>query len=110
MLRRVTACKTCTFEELHLIFLSNPSPVRFAQRPPRLHTGYYRNRQFEKGVSMNHRHIQSFLTVSAAFFALNAPLHAHAVTQGVSGATSCVAPCAKADISATTASKPSQQS
>jgi hypothetical protein len=85
--------------------------VRFAQRPPKLHPGDYRNRQFEKGVSMNHRHIQSFLTVSAAFFALNAPLQAHAASQGVSSsATSCVAPCAKADISATTVSKASQQS
>jgi biotin transporter BioY len=27
---------------------------------------------------MNNRHIQTFLTVSAAFFAMNAPLHANA--------------------------------
>jgi hypothetical protein len=72
--------------------------------------GYYRNRQFEKGVSMNHRHIQAFLTVSAAFFAMNAPLQAHAVTQSASNAMARVAQCAKADVRATTASKASQQS
>jgi hypothetical protein len=27
---------------------------------------------------MNHRHIQTFLTVSAAFFAMSAPLHSNA--------------------------------
>ena len=83
--------------------------MRFAQRPG-LQMGYYRNRQFEKGVSMNHRHIQAFLTVSAAFFALNAPLQAHAVSRDVSNAIARIAQCASADISATTASKAGQQS
>jgi hypothetical protein len=30
---------------------------------------------------MNHRHIQAFLAVSATFFAMNAPLQAHAASQ-----------------------------
>ncbi|MBN3858387.1 MULTISPECIES: hypothetical protein [unclassified Paraburkholderia] len=48
---------------------------------------------------MNNRHIQTFLTVSAAFFAMSAPLHSNARTQGANAATSCaqITLCAKAD-------------
>ncbi|RQG99803.1 hypothetical protein [Paraburkholderia dinghuensis] len=59
---------------------------------------------------MNHRHIQAFLTVSAAFFAMNAPLQAHASSRGVTSATASVAQCAIADVGATTVSKTGQQS
>ncbi|WP_233865005.1 hypothetical protein [Paraburkholderia adhaesiva] len=59
---------------------------------------------------MNHRNIQAFLTVSAAFFAMNAPLQAHAGSQGVTGPTARVAQCVRADVGATTASKAGQQS
>ncbi|HEY4805380.1 MAG TPA: hypothetical protein VIH96_22420 [Paraburkholderia sp.] len=31
---------------------------------------------------MNNRHIQTFLTVSAAFFAMSAPLHSNASPKG----------------------------
>ncbi|WP_322055364.1 hypothetical protein [Paraburkholderia bannensis] len=49
---------------------------------------------------MNNRHIQTFLTVSAAFFAMSAPLHSNARTQSAANAaTSCAqyTLCAKAD-------------
>jgi hypothetical protein len=47
---------------------------------------------------MNNRHIQTFLTVSAAFFAMSAPLHANARTQGANANSPCVlcAPTVKA--------------
>jgi hypothetical protein len=59
---------------------------------------------------MNNRHIQSFLTVSAAFFAMNAPLQAHASTSCSANATPRVAQCARADVSAPAALKAGQQS
>ncbi|MDR3097785.1 MAG: hypothetical protein LBV73_12015 [Paraburkholderia sp.] len=49
---------------------------------------------------MNNRHIQTFLTVSAAFFAMSAPLHSNASTKsGANASTSCAqyTLCAKAD-------------
>ncbi|MEM5330131.1 hypothetical protein VSR34_26520 [Paraburkholderia sp. JHI2823] len=36
---------------------------------------------------MNHRHIQTFLTVSAAFFAISTPLHSNASTKSGANAT-----------------------
>ena len=36
---------------------------------------------------MNNRHIQTFLTVSAAFFAMSAPLHSNASTKCDANAT-----------------------
>lgn len=59
---------------------------------------------------MNHRHIQAFLTVSAAFFAMNAPLPAHAANQGVPSATARIAQCVRADANPMTATKASRQS
>jgi hypothetical protein len=59
---------------------------------------------------MNHRHIQTFLTVSAAFFAMNAPLQAHAANQGVTNATARIAQCARANANPMAASKASRQS
>ncbi|QGZ62593.1 hypothetical protein [Paraburkholderia acidisoli] len=51
---------------------------------------------------MNNRHIQTFLTVSAAFFAMSAPLHSNARTP--SGANA-VTPCVRSltDVSGTSA-------
>ncbi|CAG9235491.1 conserved exported hypothetical protein [Paraburkholderia tropica] len=49
---------------------------------------------------MNNRHIQTFLTVSAAFFAMNAPLHSNAATRnGSNASTSCAqySLCAQVD-------------
>jgi len=37
---------------------------------------------------MNKRHIQTFLTVSAAFFAMSAPLHSDAATRAPATAVS----------------------
>ncbi|WP_042298415.1 hypothetical protein [Paraburkholderia bannensis] len=57
---------------------------------------------------MNNRHIQTFLTVSAAFFAMSAPLHSNARTQSAANAaTSCAqyTLCAKADSNPLAASK-----
>ena len=53
---------------------------------------------------MNNRHIQTFLTVSAAFFAMNAPLHANASARAPSNANSRTAQVvtAKAGTSAQT--------
>jgi len=51
---------------------------------------------------MNHRHIQAFLTVSATFFAMNAPL-AHAASPRAAEATARIVHCARAEVSATTA-------
>ncbi|MEW6632780.1 hypothetical protein [Paraburkholderia ferrariae] len=53
---------------------------------------------------MNNRHIQTFLTVSAAFFAMSAPLHSNASSNGSVNAVARIAPytqCAKADAGAT---------
>jgi len=58
---------------------------------------------------MNHRHIQTFLTVSAAFFALNAPLQANACSHSAANATARVAQGTRTDVNATTASKPERQ-
>ncbi|WP_322003523.1 hypothetical protein [Paraburkholderia tropica] len=49
---------------------------------------------------MNNRHIQTFLTVSAAFFAMSAPLHSNASTRGGANASTACAQyslCAKVD-------------
>jgi hypothetical protein len=46
---------------------------------------------------MNNRHIQTFLTVSAAFFAMSAPLHSNAGTKSGESAT---ARCAQYTLSA----------
>ena len=46
---------------------------------------------------MNHRHIQAFLAVSATFFAMNAPLQAHAASQS----NAAVARVARAEASST---------
>jgi hypothetical protein len=57
---------------------------------------------------MNKRHIQTFLTVSAAFFAMSAPLHSNASTRSGSNASTSSAQytlCAKADSSAVPAVK-----
>ncbi|MFX1673550.1 hypothetical protein PWR63_15015 [Paraburkholderia sp. A2WS-5] len=57
---------------------------------------------------MNNRHIQTFLMVSAAFFAMSAPLHSNASTKsGANASTSCAqyTLCAKADSNATPAVK-----
>jgi hypothetical protein len=62
---------------------------------------------------MNNRHIQTFLTVSAAFFAMSAPLHSNAATKGASSATSRCAQytlSAKADTNAMPAAKADRQS
>jgi hypothetical protein len=62
---------------------------------------------------MNNRHIQTFLTVSAAFFAMSAPLHSNAGSNGSSNAlvrTAQYAQCAKVDIGATGATKAERQS
>ncbi|MFC5429034.1 hypothetical protein ACFPTO_09510 [Paraburkholderia denitrificans] len=50
---------------------------------------------------MNNRHIQTFLTVSAAFFAMNAPLLANARSQSGAGETTRPAQCARADVRVT---------
>ncbi|WP_322016084.1 hypothetical protein [Paraburkholderia sp. J12] len=66
---------------------------------------------------MNHRHIQTFLTVSAAFFAMSAPLHSNASSNGSANAlartASRIAPytqCAKADVGATGTTRTERQS
>ncbi|WP_027792926.1 hypothetical protein [Paraburkholderia acidipaludis] len=62
---------------------------------------------------MNNRHIQTFLTVSAAFFAMSAPLHSNASSNGSSNAlvrTAQYTQCAKADIGVTGAAKAERQS
>lgn len=62
---------------------------------------------------MNNRHIQTFLTVSAAFFAMSAPLHSNASTTGSANAiarSAQYAPCANADIGAGEATKAERQS
>ncbi len=62
---------------------------------------------------MNNRHIQTFLTVSAAFFAMSAPLHSNASTNGSSNAvarTALYTPCAKAGLGAKEATKAEPQS
>jgi hypothetical protein len=62
---------------------------------------------------MNNRHIQTFLTVSAAFFAMSAPLHSNASTTSSSNVLARTAPytqCAKADLGATKAAKAGPQS
>jgi len=38
---------------------------------------------------MNNRHIQTFLTVSAAFFAMSAPLHANAGVRSLTTNPAC---------------------
>ncbi|TAM03940.1 MAG: hypothetical protein EPN70_12700 [Paraburkholderia sp.] len=53
---------------------------------------------------MNNRHIQTFLTVSAAFFAMNTPLLANARSQSGAGETNRPAQCARADVRLTAAS------
>jgi hypothetical protein len=63
---------------------------------------------------MNHRHIQTFLTISAAFFAMSAPLHSNASSNG--SATNALVraaqypQCAKADVSTAEATKADRQS
>ena len=62
---------------------------------------------------MNNRHIQTFLTVSAAFFAMSAPLHSNARTQGGTSASTACAQytlCAKADSSAAVPSAQDERS
>ena len=62
---------------------------------------------------MNNRHIQTFLTVSAAFFAMSAPLHSNARTlSGTNASTACAqyTLCAKADSSATIPAAPAERS
>jgi hypothetical protein len=62
----------------------------------------------KKEYYMNNRHIQTFLTVSAAFFAMSAPLHANASTRnGTNASTPCAqyTLCAKVDSSAVPAVK-----
>jgi len=62
---------------------------------------------------MNNRHIQTFLTVSAAFFAMNAPLHANAGSNGSANAIArsvqC-APCTKTHVGAIEGAKAERQS
>jgi len=53
---------------------------------------------------MNNRHIQTFLTVSAAFFAMSAPLHSNA-----SARTPSNAPCRAAQLVVTAKADPSAQ-
>jgi len=55
---------------------------------------------------MNNRHIQTFLTVSAAFFAMSAPLHSNASVRTPSNAAGAAVPhvrAAKAQTGAQTA-------
>lgn len=62
---------------------------------------------------MNNRHIQTFLTVSAAFFAMSAPLHSNASGTSAANATCRAAQytqCAKVDVSTTPGSKADRQS
>ncbi|SDD20857.1 hypothetical protein [Paraburkholderia lycopersici] len=62
---------------------------------------------------MNNRHIQTFLTVSAAFFAMSAPLHSNAGTRGGENVTTRCAQytlSAKAETNAMPAAKADRQS
>ncbi|MCP3726615.1 hypothetical protein M3I53_26370 [Paraburkholderia sp. CNPSo 3272] len=62
---------------------------------------------------MNNRHIQTFLTVSAAFFAMSAPLHSNASTKSAESATTRCAQYTlsmKADTNAMPAAKAERKS
>ncbi|MBV8260008.1 MAG: hypothetical protein JO239_03435 [Paraburkholderia sp.] len=62
---------------------------------------------------MNNRHIQTFLTVSAAFFAMSAPLHSNASTKGGANATNRCTEytlSAKAEVNAMPAAKAGRKS
>ncbi|HKR42903.1 MAG TPA: hypothetical protein VJU59_25030 [Paraburkholderia sp.] len=62
---------------------------------------------------MNNRHIQTFLTVSAAFFAMSAPLHSNASTKSGENATTRCAQytlSVKADTNAMPAAKAERKS
>jgi hypothetical protein len=59
---------------------------------------------------MNHRHIQTFLTVSAAFLALNAPLPANASTQRAVNARVSATQSVEAAGAATVAAKAERRS
>src|ERR1700740_1787936 len=69
----VTSCKSFKFAEPHLKCLSNHPPVHVsAQRSAG--GGASRRQAVRKGVRRNTRNIQPFLLVSAAFFAMSAPV------------------------------------
>ncbi|PLZ00734.1 hypothetical protein CY652_19960 [Burkholderia sp. WAC0059] len=62
---------------------------------------------------MNHRHIQTFLTVSAAFFALSAPLRSNAAgSEAVNAVSRCAqhAVTARADATRSSTGRVSGQS
>jgi hypothetical protein len=62
---------------------------------------------------MNNRHIQTFLTVSAAFFAMSAPLHSNASSNGPANAIARsvqYTACANANVGTTEGAKSGRQS
>jgi hypothetical protein len=70
----VTSCKTYKLAEPPSKCLSNTAPVSNVWQTCRLPRRFTTTGQFEKGVRMNTRNIQTFLMVSAAFFAMSAPV------------------------------------
>jgi hypothetical protein len=70
---RVTSCKSFKLAEPHLKSLSNHPPVHVSAQRSAV-GGASRQQAVRQGVRMNTRNIQTFLMVSAAFFAMSAPV------------------------------------